>query len=265
MQSPSAARYPSDESVPHRKLWPVSARILRLLSRDVDAPDYPGGTDWQIGDRALEFVLKTVPGFIDMIRGKSVLDYGCGRGNQVLAMKSAGASYVVGYDPHWKFPAQIPVGVKFTTSVPSYKFDVVLSCSSFEHFADPEREFRVMQGLARERLIITWAEPWYSHAGAHVGNFTRVPWVNLLFPERSVMLVRALYRDDRAKRYEEFGDGGGVNRMTVARFERIIAASGMRREFYRNYATRGLPLVTRLPVLRELLTSACTCILSTQE
>jgi hypothetical protein len=62
--------------------------------------------------------------------------------------------------------------------------------------------------------------------------------------------------------YETCGLGGAVNRMTVARFERIIKASGMRIEYLRHYATRGLPLVTHIPVVRELLTSACTCVLS---
>jgi hypothetical protein len=53
--------------------------------------------------------------------------------------------------------------------------------------------------------------------------------------------------------------------MTVARFEGIIATSGMKVEFYRNYATCGIPLVTSIPVIRELLISACTCILRPTE
>ena len=38
-----------------------------------------------------------------------------------------------------------------------------------------------MRSLTKERLIITWAESWYSHSGSHMNFFTRVPWVNLWF------------------------------------------------------------------------------------
>lgn len=176
-------------------------------------------------------------------------------------MERAGAARVVGYDPFPKFP-QDRGGVEFTAELPTERFDIVLSCSAFEHFADPEREFAAMRSLTGGKLIVTWAEPWYSHNGSHMRYFMRVPWVNLLFPEKSVMLVRPLYRDDGATSYETFGLGGAVNRMTVARFERILRESGMRVEFLRHYATRRLPLVTRIPLLRELLTSASACILS---
>jgi hypothetical protein len=49
--------------------------------------------------------------------------------------------------------------------------------------------------------------------------------------------------------------------MTVARFERIIRDSGLEIEFARNYATKGIFAVAKTPVLRELFTSACTCVL----
>jgi len=240
--------------------WPLSARLLRAFSRSPEAPDYAGGTVRNVGDQALSYVFKTVPGFQEMIRGKRVLDYGCGRGDQAFAMKRAGAASVVGYDPYPKFPQSVP-GVEFTAELPRERFDVVLSCSAFEHFAQPERELATMRELTGGLLVITWAEPWYSHSGSHMNFFTRIPWVNLLFPESSVLLVRSLYRDDGATSYETCALGGAVNRMTVARFEQIVGASGMHVELMRHYATRGLPLVTKIPVLRELLTSASACVL----
>ena len=174
---------------PELRRWPISARLLLALSRDPKADDYPGGTERHVADHtALEFVLETVPSFLEMIRGKRVLDYGCGMGDQALAMKSAGAASVVGYDPHPKADQALP-GVTFTAELPREVFDVVLSCSAFEHFAEPERELKNMCELTGSRLVVTWAEPWYSHSGSHMNFFTRVPWVNLLFPERSVMFA----------------------------------------------------------------------------
>jgi SAM-dependent methyltransferase len=238
--------------------WPLSAQILRAFSRSTEAP---GGTQRHVGDHALDFIFATVPNFLGEIEGKSVLDYGCGRGDQALAIARAGAARVVGYDPFPKFPVDRQ-GVEFVSELPTDRFDVVLNCSAFEHFAHPEAELASMRSLTGGKLIITWAEPWYSNNGSHMGDFIRIPWVNLLFPERSVMLVRSLYRDDGATSYETCGLGGAVNRMTVARFEKIVKNSGMRVEYMRHHPTRGLPLVTKIPVLRELLTSACTCILS---
>lgn len=221
--------------------WPLSARLLLALSRAPGSEDYSGGTVRNVGDHALDFLLTTVPNFREMIRGKSVLDYGCGHGDQALAMKNAGAASVTGYDPFPKFPTTRPEGVEFTSELPRRTFDVVLSCSSFEHFAEPEKELAIMRELTGGCLIVTWAEPWYSHSGSHMNFFTRVPWVNILFPERSVLLARSLFRDDGATSYETCGLGGGVNRMTVARFERIVRGSGMRIELLKHYATRGLP------------------------
>lgn len=238
--------------------WPLSARLLKVFARSEEAP---GGTARHVGDRALDFVLDTVPNFLESIRGKAVLDYGCGRGDQAIAMLRAGAARVVGYDPYPKFPADWQ-GVQFTSEIPGERFDVVLSCSAFEHFANPERELATMRDLTGGVLIVTWAEPWYSNNGSHMGDFIRCPWVNLLFPESSVMLVRSLYRDDGATSYETCGLGGAVNRMTVARFERIVRGSGMDVKYLHHRATRGLPLVTRIPLLRELLVSACTCVLA---
>jgi hypothetical protein len=50
--------------------------------------------------------------------------------------------------------------------------------------------------------------------------------------------------------------------MTIARFERIIRNSGMRVDRISLFAVKGLPLVTRIPVVREFLTAAASCLLT---
>ena len=108
--------------------WPLSARLLRLLSHPPRAADFAGGTVTHVGDRALEFIDRTVPDFRAMIAGRTVLDYGCGRGDQALAMKAAGARSVVGYDryPKWD-ETKVTGGVRFTSALPREQFDLVLS------------------------------------------------------------------------------------------------------------------------------------------
>src|ERR1017187_3135112 len=77
----------------------LSSLILRALSRNPNAADYPGGTERHRGSNALEFIERTGPDFLSMIQGKRVLDYGCGQSYQSVAMKMGGAASVVAYDP----------------------------------------------------------------------------------------------------------------------------------------------------------------------
>lgn len=140
-------------------------------------------------------------------------------------------------------------------------FDLVVSCSSFEHFADPEACLRHMTEAARPggRIIVSFAEPWYSPHGSHMNFFVRVPWINLLFSEKAIMEVRSHFRKDGARRYEEVE--GGLNRMSLAKFEGIIRKSGMEIEFLKYYPVKSLPLVEKIPLVRELLVASAACIL----
>jgi SAM-dependent methyltransferase len=246
-------------------LTELQYRLLLRFSRDPNARDYDGGT-LKVNanpESALGFLRKTIPEFDRMIENKRVLDYGCGYGWQAYAMKRAGAASVTGYDPFIKFVAPEGEGLQFTGSLPAEQYDLVVSCSSFEHFADPAQEIATMKHLtnASGRVVISWAEPWLSHSGSHMNFFTRVPWVNILFSEEAVMRVRAHYRDDGARRYEDCGLGGGVNRMTLRKWESLLANSGMTVEWRRSYATKGLPAVAGIPGIRELLTSSVAVVL----
>jgi SAM-dependent methyltransferase len=243
-------------------------RLLLRLSRDPAAEDYTGGT-LKVNaspDAALGFLRKTIPDFDRMIENKKVLDYGCGHGWQAYAMKRAGAASVTGYDPFPKFTAPEGAGLQLIGSLPAEQYDLVVSCSSLEHFADPAKEIATMKLLANAsgRVAISWAEPWLSHSGSHMNFFTWVPWVNILFSEEAVMRVRAHYRNDGAQRYEDCGLGGAVNRMTLRRWEQLLASSGMMVEWRRYYATKGLPAVTAIPGVRELLTSSVAAVLRPQ-
>ena len=246
----------------------VGEWILRTLSRDPEAGDFAGGTATTTIDTALAFMQKTVPEFLDMVADKKVLDFGCGFGLQAAALARASpSSTVVGLDlPRPKLVEKwseyrLP-NLRLTTTLPDdERFDVVYSCSSFEHFDEPAKILGIMRDRAEPggKVVISFAEPWYSPRGSHMDGFTRLPWVNLMFSEATVMRVRSLYRDDGATRYEEVE--GGLNRMTVKRFERLIRSSGLQVRRLDLHAVKGLPLVTRVPIARELLTAAASCVL----
>ena len=248
----------------------MGERILLSLCRDPGAPDYPGGTIKTNVDNSLDFLSLTVPGFRGRFVGKKVLDFGCGWGNQAVAMAKNGASEVVGIDIQWHDRARRLADehgcsgrVRFVDCLPPEEigtFDMVLSCSAMEHFADPAAIMAQMKAAARPGglVIVSFAEPWFGPRGSHFDGFSRLPWVNLLFPESVVMRARSRFRADGARHYEEVP--GGLNRMSLAKFERIIGNSGMTVEYYRAFMTKGLP-AGRIPVLRELLGSAAACIL----
>jgi 2-polyprenyl-3-methyl-5-hydroxy-6-metoxy-1,4-benzoquinol methylase len=256
----------------------LGERLLLLLSRDPNAPDYGDGATLRYTlENALDFARKTIPDFERLILGQTVLDYGCGPGWQAVAMHRLGARRVVGVDINERWlPAARQLAeqagctgpISFHPAAPEElqgTFDVVVSLSSMEHFRDPQCELTRMRQAVRPGglVVISFAEPWLSHSGSHMGFLTKVPWVNLLFSEQTVMRVRAQFRQDGATRYEEVE--GGLNRMTLRKFERLIPPAGMRVELLKYYPTKGLPLVGRLPLVREFLISAATCVLRKAE
>jgi SAM-dependent methyltransferase len=255
----------------------LGERILLRLSRKPGSSEYAGATLNYTVQNALDFPKKTIPGLLDQIRNKVVLDYGCGPGYQAVAMAREGAHSVIGVDinPTWLERARALAAenkcddrVSFSEAASFLgessnreKFDVTLCCGSFEHFADPAKELAHMKSMTRPggKILITFAEPWLSPHGSHMDLFCRVPYINILFSEKTVMAVRSRFRDDGATRYEEILSG--LSRMTLAKFERIIRNSGLRVEHQNYFATKNLPVVKNIPYLREFLVSAVTCIL----
>jgi SAM-dependent methyltransferase len=262
----------------HRQTPRVSlaVRLLHAIGRPVEEANQIGPTLHYTLDNALDYAKKTVPGFLSYIRGKDVLDYGCGPGWQALAMVANGARSAHGVDVQDKWiengrriarqhGLSDSVTYSYPWEIPDRPFDVCVSLGAFEHYADPEAELRrIVRAVKPGGLVILlWAEPWYSPHGSHLSSFFRLPWLNLLFSERTLMEARRRYRSDGATHFHEVA--GGLNRMTVARYERAIRDSGCRILDSHLFAVRGLPFVTRIPVVRELLTSGCSCVLQRPE
>lgn len=249
----------------------LGERVLLACCRDPKAPDYPGGTVLTNVANALDFLDKTVPNFRRLISGR-VLDVGCGWGYQAVAMATAGgATEVWGLDIQWHERARqlaqehgCSDRVRFVDQLPLSvlgSFDMVLSCSSMEHFSDPPAMVELMKNAVKPGglIVISFAEPWYGPRGSHFDAYSRLPWVNILFSEATVMKVRSRFRNDGARRYEEAQ--GGLNRMSIAKFGRIIRGSNLEVEFFKVYIAKGLPLLDRIPVTRELFASAAAAIL----
>jgi len=98
--------------------------------------------------------------------------------------------------------------------------------------------------------------------GSHMHFFCKIPWLNLLFPEAAVMSVRSRYKHDGAHHYEEVESG--LNKMSLAKFERLVRTSGLKIVRRHYTAAKRLNFLTRLPMVRELLTVHVTVILAKQ-
>ncbi len=251
-----AARIASTFSIPER--------ILHAFSKDpaqvFRPPNYvqPSG-QWTIAN-ALDELRSAFPDFDEIIRGQRVLDYGCGDGFQSVAMASI-AGEVMGVDieidrlKHGRQMAGTYENVKFD-STPEGVFDVAISLNSFEHFPNPEVNLAELCRSIRPggRVLIAFGPPWLAPWGAHMNFFTYVPWVNVLFSEKTVFNVRQLYRDDAARSYLP-----GINKMTISRFESLIHGCGLQIERLSYHAVKGIPGISKIPCLREFVINQVTC------
>ncbi|HKP88238.1 MAG TPA: class I SAM-dependent methyltransferase [Blastocatellia bacterium] len=251
--------------------------MLLRFCHDPNRKESLGATHHYTIENALDFPLKMVPDLISRIQGQNILDYGCGPGWQAVIMAQKGAESVTGIDivKSWVDHANGLASQYCCTEKARFlhadefwaekqnlnRFDLTFSCGSFEHFSEPEKELERMKQVTRDggSILITFAEPWLSPHGAHMYGMIDIPYINILVPERVVMSLRSRYKDDGAKHYEEIQ--GGLNKMTLKKFERIIRNSGLKVDYLRYTPTKNLPLVDKIPFVREFLVSAVTCLL----
>jgi len=252
----------------------LSERILFSLSRAPQTRDYDlAREDWSV-DNALHILAGAFPDFPRLIAGKKILDFGCGWGYQAVALIKQGARQVVGLDTYLKSLEKArhlaqahgltEKQVQFTDKLEQSDrgaFDIVISQNSMEHFVEAVKIVQEMKLALHPagRLLITFGPPWYAPYGSHMQYFTKLPWVNLLFDEATVMNVRANFRKDGAKKYEEVE--AGLAKMSVGRFERLVSQCGMKVQYKKYECVKGFDFLGRLPVLRELFINHVNCAL----
>jgi SAM-dependent methyltransferase len=252
----------------------ISEQILLSFCRTPNEGDYARKGADSTAEDPLKILNHVYPNFDALVAGKRVADFGSGLGRQSIAMVKKHHSTCVGIELHDgsrleaqqnALKANIPADkISFVPTISSDMlgtFDVVISHNSFEHFGQPEKILETMRGLLKENgvLLITFGPPWLAPYGSHMSFFCRLPWVNVFFSEKTVMAARSKYRNDGAKRYEEVESG--LNKMTVARFERIVSAINMR-FVQKNYeCIRNISALGKLPLLREFFINQVTAVL----
>lgn len=244
----------------------ISELILGYFSREIEqaATGRP--------EHSLALLQQEYPDLRQLVAGKNVLDFGCGHGEQAALLAAQYDCRVVGLDTNLATIARAKKRhgdvVRFISQVDfpdggrTERYDVVISQNAMEHFPAPDLVLRQMADLVTDggKILITFGPPWLSPYGSHMHFFCRIPWLNVIFPEKAVMAVRSRYRKDGARRYEEVESG--LNRMTLRKFETLVKMSGLSIERRRYVGVKGMHFLTRLPLLREFFTVHVTVALS---
>jgi SAM-dependent methyltransferase len=216
------------------------------------------------------------PEIWERLKGRTVLDFGAGRGIDAVDAAAHGSAAVYGAEvlASYRETADAlaqrygvadrctffdPLADHATVERLAGTLDVVYTLDSFEHFADPEAMLEEMYRLLRPGgvLLISFGPLWLHPYGPHLMHFNRLPWLHFLFREKTIIDVRETYIHDGARRFEDIASG--LNRMTVGRFTGMIERSKFDVARLKLMPIRGLDAFVRNRLTREYFTSVIVC------
>jgi SAM-dependent methyltransferase len=234
----------------------------RLLKRLVKAT--PGNSVTTAYDGKSKVEVFFGPEIWKELADKTVLDFGCAAGIESVDMAQHGVGQVIGLDIRETALEKARVLAKkagvenrcfFTTRCDS-KVDVVVSLDAFEHFSDPLAMLSVMRSLLKDDgyVLACFGPTWYHPLGGH--GFSIFPWAHLVFTESVQM---RWYREDSGIAAYRFGEvAGGLNKLTVSRFIKIVSQSDFTLENFEPVPIRKLRLLANR-LTREFTTAVVRC------
>ncbi len=198
------------------------------------------------------------------IKGKVVIDFGCGEGREAIEIAQRGARKVIGIDLQERLlevgrarasQSGVADRCSFTTST-TERADIITAIDSFEHFSDPLAILKQMSAMLKPdgHVFVSFGPTWYHPLGGHL--FSVFPWAHLIFTEKALIRWRSDFKSDGATRFGEVA--GGLNQMTIHRFERIVEQSPLKFADFETVPIRKLkPVANRLT--REMTTAIVRC------
>jgi len=195
---------------------------------------------------------------------KVVVDFGCGGGTDAIEIAKRGARKVIGLDIRESALIEarslaarekVDSVCRFETST-NEKADVILSVDAFEHFADPVAILNIMRELVKDEgcVVAVFGPTWYHPLGGHL--FSIFPWAHLILTEKALIRWRSDFKSDGASRFSEVE--GGLNQMTIKRFEKLIENSKFRIGALETVPIRKLEAVSN-KFTREFTTAIVRC------
>jgi len=236
----------------------VGYRILRIIApaepASMDGSSYAGRSkiDVLLGEKVWQD-----------IKGKVVVDLGCGTGAEAIELAQRGAAQVYGIDilerllvvAREKAVKANCHNVKFSKTAPEAA-DVIVSMDAFEHFADPATILNLMAGMLKPNgcAFASFGPTWYHPLGGHL--FSVFPWAHLIFGEEALCKWRSHIRHDRAQKFSEVE--GGLNQMTIRKFECLVESSPFRFEWLETVPIRAARAMHNR-FTREFFTAVVRC------
>lgn len=198
------------------------------------------------------------------LANKTVLDFGCEAGIEAIDMAQHGVRRVIGLDIREEPLASARLAAKKAgvegscvfTSETDEKVDVIVSLDAFEHFADPLAMLKVMRRLLKDDgyVLACFGPTWYHPLGGH--GFSIFPWAHLVFSESVLM---RWYREGTGRPAYNFDEvAGGLNKLSVKRFRRIVAQSEFEFESIEPVPIRKLKFLSN-KWTREFTTAVVKC------
>ena len=183
--------------------------------------------------------------WLEELPGKVVVDFGCGEGCETVELAERGALLAIGIDIRETLLARARQHAAASPAASRCRFasrldhqaDAVVTLDAFEHFDRPADALRAMFGMLKPggMVLAAFGPTWYHPYGGHL--FSVFPWAHLLFSEPALIRWRSDIRSDGATCFREVE--GGLNQMTLRRFERLVEASGFAAETIDAVPIRG--------------------------
>jgi len=232
--------------------------ILNTIS-----PGQPNGTGGGAYANRSKLEVLLGPKIWDETRDKVVIDFGCGAGGEAIELAQRGARHVYGIDISQRLLAEARQraerescnNVTFS-SIAAELADVIISVDAFEHFADPASILKNMAGMLKPTgyILASFGPTWYHPRGGHL--FSVFPWAHLIFTESALCRWRSHIRSDGATKFTEVE--GGLNQMTIRRFERLVAGSPLQIDTLEAVPIRAMRMLHN-PLTREFFTAIVRC------
>ena len=214
------------------------------------------------------------------VRGKRMLEIGCGHGGMQLALLRAGAGGTVGIDVDAEAVrfaqerlrdegrAEVLVADAQAMPLPSNSFDMVVSTAAFEHIHDIGPALQEIERVLRPGgfLYAKFAPTWWHYNGPHLIKCVSVPWAHVLFSDRTLLNVLEHYREQetfpRSYLDEKIEDFQRMGRLSLRKFRRAVARTTLEPlQIESRSPRRWKDTLSRVPLAEEVLGGSAVAIL----